>query len=161
MVFCTANVHKCPSSLEAVLTFLVTWNTNSRNCHEAQAVIETLLKHEAPDNLLQYSGIKSAVESLLPYTGEQCCRNSWAVGRWIQSRAVGRCLRWCAVELDCMQSQLPSADVRSELFLFCALGARRGCGSSIPGKGSGQGWMGLWTVWSRGRGPCLWQRCWK
>ncbi|KAM9372396.1 transducin beta-like protein 3 [Phaethornis superciliosus] len=53
---------------EAVLTFLVTWNTNSRNCHEAQAVIETLLKHEAPDTLLQYSGIKSAVESLLPYT---------------------------------------------------------------------------------------------
>ncbi|XP_061848106.1 transducin beta-like protein 3 isoform X1 [Colius striatus] len=53
---------------EAVLTFLVTWNTNSRNCHEAQAVIETLLKHEAPDSLLQYSGIKSAVESLLPYT---------------------------------------------------------------------------------------------
>ncbi|NXN14886.1 TBL3 protein, partial [Indicator maculatus] len=53
---------------EAVLSFLVTWNTNSRNCHEAQAVIETLLKHEAPDNLLQYSGIKSAVESLLPYT---------------------------------------------------------------------------------------------
>uniref|UniRef100_A0A8B9CAN2 Transducin beta like 3 n=1 Tax=Anser brachyrhynchus TaxID=132585 RepID=A0A8B9CAN2_9AVES len=53
---------------EAVLAFLVTWNTNSRNCHEAQAVIETLLKHEAPDSLLQYSGIKSAVESLLPYT---------------------------------------------------------------------------------------------
>ncbi|XP_010133416.1 PREDICTED: transducin beta-like protein 3, partial [Buceros rhinoceros silvestris] len=53
---------------EAVLTFLVTWNTNSRNCHEAQAVIETLLKQEAPDSLLQYSGIKSAVESLLPYT---------------------------------------------------------------------------------------------
>ncbi|NXC74661.1 TBL3 protein, partial [Anhinga anhinga] len=53
---------------EAVLTFLVTWNTNSRNCHEAQAVIEILLKHEAPESLLQYSGIKSAVESLLPYT---------------------------------------------------------------------------------------------
>ncbi|XP_025951007.2 transducin beta-like protein 3 isoform X1 [Dromaius novaehollandiae] len=53
---------------EAVLTFVVTWNTNSRNCHEAQAVIETLLKHETPDCLLQYSGIKTAVESLLPYT---------------------------------------------------------------------------------------------
>ncbi|KAF4792020.1 Transducin beta-like protein 3 [Turdus rufiventris] len=53
---------------EAVLGFLVTWNTNSRNCHEAQAVLETLLKHEAPDNLLQFSGVKSAVESLLPYT---------------------------------------------------------------------------------------------
>uniref|UniRef100_A0A8C6JUY3 Uncharacterized protein n=2 Tax=Melopsittacus undulatus TaxID=13146 RepID=A0A8C6JUY3_MELUD len=53
---------------EAVLAFLVTWNTNSRNCHEAQAVVETLLKHEAPETLLQYSGIKPAVESLLPYT---------------------------------------------------------------------------------------------
>ncbi|NWW41300.1 TBL3 protein, partial [Panurus biarmicus] len=53
---------------EAVLGFLVTWNTNSRNCHEAQAVMEMLLKHEAPDSLLQFSGIKSAVESLLPYT---------------------------------------------------------------------------------------------
>lgn len=68
-------VYKFPSSLEAVLTFLVTWNTNSRNCHEAQAVMETLLKHEAPDSLLQYSGIKSAVESLLPYTGESRCRD--------------------------------------------------------------------------------------
>ncbi|NXY19698.1 TBL3 protein, partial [Atrichornis clamosus] len=53
---------------EAVLAFLVTWNTNSRHCHEAQAVMETLLRHEAPDELLQFSGIKSAVESLLPYT---------------------------------------------------------------------------------------------
>ncbi|KFW84515.1 Transducin beta-like 3, partial [Manacus vitellinus] len=53
---------------EAVLAFLVTWNTNSRNCHEAQAVLEILLKHEAPDSLLQFSGIKPAVESLLPYT---------------------------------------------------------------------------------------------
>lgn len=53
---------------EAVLKFSTTWNTNSRNCHEAQAVIETLLKHEAPECLLQYDGIKVAVESLLPYT---------------------------------------------------------------------------------------------
>ncbi|XP_066496660.1 transducin beta-like protein 3 [Tiliqua scincoides] len=53
---------------EAVLKFSTTWNTNSRNCHEAQAVIETLLKHEAPECLLQYDGIKAAVESLLPYT---------------------------------------------------------------------------------------------
>lgn len=37
--------------------------------------METLLKHEAPDSLLQYSGIKSAVESLLPYTGESRCRD--------------------------------------------------------------------------------------
>ncbi|KAJ6653728.1 hypothetical protein lerEdw1_008754 [Lerista edwardsae] len=53
---------------EAMLKFCVTWNTNSRNCHEAQAVLETLLRHEAPECLLQYDGIKAAVESLLPYT---------------------------------------------------------------------------------------------
>ncbi|KAJ7306116.1 hypothetical protein JRQ81_010482 [Phrynocephalus forsythii] len=53
---------------EALLKFSVTWNTNSRNCHEAQAVLETLLRHEPPDSLLQYEGIKTTVESLLPYT---------------------------------------------------------------------------------------------
>ncbi|NXU04553.1 TBL3 protein, partial [Buphagus erythrorhynchus] len=64
----SAEIRILQSWNEAVLGFLVTWNTNSRNCHEAQAVMETLLKHEAPDSLLQFSGIKSAVESLLPYT---------------------------------------------------------------------------------------------
>ncbi|CAI5793595.1 Transducin beta 3 [Podarcis lilfordi] len=53
---------------EAVLKFSITWNTNSRNYVEAQAVVETLLKHETPESLLQYKGIKAAVESLLPYT---------------------------------------------------------------------------------------------
>ncbi|XP_009993078.1 PREDICTED: transducin beta-like protein 3 [Chaetura pelagica] len=66
---------------EAVLAFLVTWNTNSRNCHEAQAVMETLLKHEAPDSLLQYVGIKPAVESLLPYTE----RHFQRLGRLLQA----------------------------------------------------------------------------
>lgn len=75
-----ASLARLPSPTEAVLGFLVTWNTNSRNCHEAQAVMETLLKHEAPDTLLQFSGIKSAVESLLPYTGEAL---------WGQVRAGG------------------------------------------------------------------------
>ncbi|CAI5788269.1 beta 3 [Podarcis lilfordi] len=53
---------------EAVLKFSITWNTNWRNYLEAQAVVETLLKHETPESLLQYEGIKAAVESLLPYT---------------------------------------------------------------------------------------------
>ncbi|CAI5793455.1 beta 3 [Podarcis lilfordi] len=53
---------------EAVLKFSITWSTNSRNYLEAQAVVETLLKHETPESLLQYEGIKAAVESLLPYT---------------------------------------------------------------------------------------------
>ncbi|XP_061455811.1 transducin beta-like protein 3 [Rhineura floridana] len=66
---------------EAVLRFSVTWNTNSRNYHEAQAVVETLLKHEPPESLLQYEGIKTAVESLLPYTE----RHFQRLGRLLQA----------------------------------------------------------------------------
>uniref|UniRef100_A0A8C5K1Y8 Transducin (beta)-like 3 n=1 Tax=Jaculus jaculus TaxID=51337 RepID=A0A8C5K1Y8_JACJA len=53
---------------EALLRFCVTWNTNSRHCHEAQAVLGVLLRHEAPEELLAYEGVRAAVEALLPYT---------------------------------------------------------------------------------------------
>ncbi|XP_033022978.1 transducin beta-like protein 3 [Lacerta agilis] len=66
---------------EAVLKFSITWNTNSRNYLEAQAVVETLLKHETPESLLQYEGIKAAVESLLPYTE----RHFQRLGRLLQA----------------------------------------------------------------------------
>lgn len=90
-----ASLARLSSPTEAVLGFLVTWNTNSRNCHEAQAVLETLLKHEAPDNLLQFSGVKSAVESLLPYTGEALWGQGWAAG------AGSGILEWFGVEGIC------------------------------------------------------------
>uniref|UniRef100_A0A452DW04 Transducin beta like 3 n=1 Tax=Capra hircus TaxID=9925 RepID=A0A452DW04_CAPHI len=53
---------------EALLRFCVTWNTNSRHCHEAQAVLGVLLRHEAPDELLAYDGVRASLEGLLPYT---------------------------------------------------------------------------------------------
>ncbi|NP_001040084.2 transducin beta-like protein 3 [Bos taurus] len=53
---------------EALLRFCVTWNTNSRHCHEAQAVLGVLLRHEAPDELLTYDGVRASLEGLLPYT---------------------------------------------------------------------------------------------
>lgn len=53
---------------EALLRFCVTWNTNSRHCHEAQAVLSVLLQHEAPEELLAYEGVRAALEALLPYT---------------------------------------------------------------------------------------------
>ncbi|XP_006893907.1 PREDICTED: transducin beta-like protein 3 [Elephantulus edwardii] len=53
---------------EALLRFCVTWNTNSRHCHEAQAVLGVLLQHETPEELLAYEGIQAALEALLPYT---------------------------------------------------------------------------------------------
>ncbi|XP_003417726.1 transducin beta-like protein 3 isoform X1 [Loxodonta africana] len=53
---------------EALLRFCITWNTNSRHCHEAQAVLGVLLQHEAPEELLAYEGLQAALEALLPYT---------------------------------------------------------------------------------------------
>ncbi|CAI5788321.1 beta 3 [Podarcis lilfordi] len=66
---------------EAVLKFSITWNTNSRNYLKTQAVVETLLKHETPESLLQYEGIKAAVESLPPYTE----RHFQRLGRLLQA----------------------------------------------------------------------------
>lgn len=60
-------VHLSPA--EALLRFCVTWNTNSRHCHEAQAVLGVLLRREAPEQLLAYEGVRGALEALLPYTG--------------------------------------------------------------------------------------------
>uniref|UniRef100_A0A8D1KHB4 U3 small nucleolar RNA-associated protein 13 C-terminal domain-containing protein n=1 Tax=Sus scrofa TaxID=9823 RepID=A0A8D1KHB4_PIG len=64
---------------EALLRFCVTWNTNSRHCHEAQAVLGVLLRHEAPEELLAYDGVRASLEALLPYTG------MWAA--WIRAGA--------------------------------------------------------------------------
>ncbi|XP_069503403.1 transducin beta-like protein 3 [Ambystoma mexicanum] len=61
---------------ESVLKYCTTWNTNSRNCLEAQAVVRVLLTHESPEELLRYNGIKVAVESLLPYTDRHLQRLS-------------------------------------------------------------------------------------
>lgn len=84
--------------VESVLKFSVTWNTNSRNCHEAQAVLKILLQHEAPEFLLQYEGIKTAVESLLPYTGE------------LQKRSI-------PAQLKCWQSFLTQWLIHPEVLL--------------------------------------------
>ncbi|GCB65610.1 hypothetical protein scyTo_0013479, partial [Scyliorhinus torazame] len=53
---------------ESVLKFCIIWNTNSKNCHEAQSIIQILLRNETPEQLLQYNGIKAALEGLIPYT---------------------------------------------------------------------------------------------
>lgn len=58
-----------PVLTEALLRFCVTWNTNSRHCHDAQAVLGVLLRHEAPEELLAYDGVRGTLEALLPYTG--------------------------------------------------------------------------------------------
>ncbi|XP_071976082.1 transducin beta-like protein 3 [Engystomops pustulosus] len=66
---------------ESVLRYCSIWNTNSRNCHEAQCVLNTLLTNEPPEDLLQFSGIRGSVEALIPYTE----RHMQRMGRLLQA----------------------------------------------------------------------------
>ncbi|KAG9476676.1 hypothetical protein GDO78_002200 [Eleutherodactylus coqui] len=66
---------------ESVLGYCSVWNTNSRNCHEAQCVLNILLMNETPDSLLQYSSLKGSVEALIPYTE----RHMQRMGRLLQA----------------------------------------------------------------------------
>ena len=52
-----------------MLNFCVTWNMNSKHCHVAQFVINTLLKDYTAEELLKLPNIKSHLEALIPYTG--------------------------------------------------------------------------------------------
>ncbi|CAG5897727.1 unnamed protein product [Menidia menidia] len=53
---------------ESLLRFCVVWNTNARNCLDAQAVLRVLLTHLPPEELLQYQGARTHLEGLIPYT---------------------------------------------------------------------------------------------
>ncbi|KAM7386801.1 hypothetical protein PAMA_009431 [Pampus argenteus] len=53
---------------ESVLRFCAVWNTNARNCLDAQAVLQVLLTHLPPEELLQYQGARTHLEGLIPYT---------------------------------------------------------------------------------------------
>lgn len=55
------------------------WNTNARNCQDAQVVLQVLLTHVPPEELLQYQGARNHLEGLIPYTGQLragVCRRS-------------------------------------------------------------------------------------
>ncbi|KAL4659135.1 transducin beta-like protein 3 [Arapaima gigas] len=53
---------------ESVLRYCVVWNTNARSCLDAHAVIQALLRHESPEDLIKYQGARGLLEGLLPYT---------------------------------------------------------------------------------------------
>ncbi|KAL6261954.1 hypothetical protein P5V15_007038 [Pogonomyrmex californicus] len=56
-----------PIRKEALLRCAVTWNTNSRNSHAAQMVINTLIT-ELETQELQMSNLSSTLETTIPYT---------------------------------------------------------------------------------------------
>nr|XP_054606507.1 transducin beta-like protein 3 [Nothobranchius furzeri] len=53
---------------EALLRYCVVWNTNARNCLDAQSVLQVLLTHLPPEELLQFQGARTHLEGLIPYT---------------------------------------------------------------------------------------------
>lgn len=56
---------------ESLLRYCAVWNTNGRNCQDAQVVLQVLLTHVPPEELLQYQGARAHLEGLIPYTGER------------------------------------------------------------------------------------------
>ncbi|NP_001080042.1 transducin (beta)-like 3 L homeolog [Xenopus laevis] len=70
-----------PDQKESILRYCCVWNTNSRNCHESQSVLNILLTHEPPESLLQFTGIRGSLEALIPYTE----RHMQRMGRLLQA----------------------------------------------------------------------------
>uniref|UniRef100_H3BWL6 Transducin beta like 3 n=1 Tax=Tetraodon nigroviridis TaxID=99883 RepID=H3BWL6_TETNG len=66
---------------EALLRFCVAWNTNAKNCQDAQVVLQVLLTHVPPEELLQYQGARTHLEALVPYTE----RHMQRIGRLLQA----------------------------------------------------------------------------
>ncbi|KAI1883949.1 hypothetical protein AGOR_G00221340 [Albula goreensis] len=66
---------------ESLLRYCAVWNTNARSCLDAQAVMEVLLRHYPPEDLLQYQGARGLLEALIPYTE----RHMQRIGRLLQS----------------------------------------------------------------------------
>ena len=53
---------------DSILRYCVSWNTNSRHCHEAQTVLQLLLRSWTPEQLMELPNFRTSVEGLLPYT---------------------------------------------------------------------------------------------
>ncbi|KAK7174258.1 hypothetical protein R3I93_001456 [Phoxinus phoxinus] len=66
---------------ESVLRYCVVWNTNSRSCLDAQAILQVLLTHLSPEEMLQYQGARTHLEGLIPYTE----RHMQRIGRLLQA----------------------------------------------------------------------------
>lgn len=66
---------------ESMLGYCAVWNTNARSCQDAQAVLQVLLTHLPPEELLQYQGARAHLEGLIPYTE----RHMQRIGRLLQA----------------------------------------------------------------------------
>ncbi|KAK2560069.1 Transducin beta-like protein 3 [Acropora cervicornis] len=65
---------------DTILKFLVEWNTNSKNCHVAQAVLSIILKSKSPFELMNKPNMKDAIEALIPYSAFSQVSDAAATG---------------------------------------------------------------------------------
>lgn len=65
---------------ESLLRFCGVWNTNAKNCLDAQMVLKVLLTHVPPEELLQYQGARTVLEGLIPYTGQEISSGGPCIG---------------------------------------------------------------------------------
>ncbi|KAM9780107.1 transducin beta-like protein 3 [Neosynchiropus ocellatus] len=70
-----------PDQKESLLRYCAIWNTNARNCLDAQVVLQVLLTHLPPEELMQYQGARTHLEGLIPYTE----RHMQRIGRLLQT----------------------------------------------------------------------------
>ncbi|XP_061830325.1 transducin beta-like protein 3 [Nerophis lumbriciformis] len=70
-----------PDQKESLLRYCSVWNTNAKNCLDAQAVLRVLLTHLPPEEMLQYQGARTHLEALIPYTE----RHMQRIGRLLQA----------------------------------------------------------------------------
>jgi len=56
--------------LDLLFSYVIDWNTNTRNSTEAQIILKLLLSIISPEKILKLPNGQKCVESLLPYTGK-------------------------------------------------------------------------------------------
>ncbi|XP_031561382.1 transducin beta-like protein 3 isoform X2 [Actinia tenebrosa] len=54
--------------IDAVVRYIVDWNTNAKNTHTSQTVLSIILKSKSPYDLMERPNIKETIEAILPYT---------------------------------------------------------------------------------------------
>jgi len=62
------------SDVRTALEYCREWNTNSRHCHAAQAMLGAMLRHRKPTQLLTLPGIGQLLDGLLAYSGRHFAR---------------------------------------------------------------------------------------
>ena len=62
------------AQLKRVLEIARDWNTHTRSCHAAAAVLQAVLRTQAPGTLCALPGMATLLEALVPYSQRHAAR---------------------------------------------------------------------------------------